>query len=144
MQCLKDQYTQSWFTEIEGKNIYSNYKIFKEKISMEKYLTALSEPLACSFAKFRMLNHKLPIQRGRVLNIPYNERLCTLCERQDIGDEFHYIFICPKFKNERKRFLRKYYHYKPNALKLNLLCTTNNKRELAKLATFAKIIMGNF
>ena len=109
---------------------------------MEKYITTLSEPLACSLAKFRMLSHKLPIQRGRVLNIPYNERLCTLCDRHEIGDEFHYIFICPRLQTERKQFLKKYFNHKPNALKLHILFNTNNK--LAKLATFVKFIMSNF
>ena len=140
-QCLKDLYTQTWFAEIEGKKIYSNYKIIKEKISMGKYIITLSEPLACSLAKFRMLSNKLPVQKGRITNIPYSERFCTLCEQNDIGDEFHYIFECPSTEIERKQYLRKYFHYRPNALKFHLLFNTNNKRELTQLAIFVKVVM---
>ena len=35
---------------------------------------------------FRTLNHTLPIQRGRVMNLPYEDKLCTKCSSADIGD----------------------------------------------------------
>ena len=44
-----------------------------------------------------VLHHRLPIQRGRVMNLPYEDRLCTKCSSADIGDEFDYVFSCPFF-----------------------------------------------
>ena len=32
---------------------------------------------------------------------------CTLCLSSDIGDEFHYLFVCPYFHRERNLFLPK-------------------------------------
>ena len=143
-QCLKDQYTQLWFSEIEGKQIYCNYRLFKETISTEKYITILSEPLACSFARFRMLSHKLPIQKGRFMHVAHSERYCTMCSQQDIGDEFHYVLVCPTIEFERRHFLKKYFQTKPNVLKFQQLFTSKNRRELTQLAQFCKVIMGLF
>ena len=53
--------------------------------------------------KIGTLNHRLPIQRGRVMNLPYEDRLCTKCSSADIGDEFHYVFSCPFFVVARSR-----------------------------------------
>jgi hypothetical protein len=34
------------------------------------------------------------IECGRWQNIERNTRLCVLCQKQEIGDEFHYIMEC--------------------------------------------------
>jgi hypothetical protein len=36
---------------------------------------------------------KFPIETERWHNIVRNDIICTLC-RENIGDEFHYLFIC--------------------------------------------------
>jgi hypothetical protein len=33
----------------------------------------------------------LPIERGRWQNADRNLRICNLCDKKEIGDEFHYI-----------------------------------------------------
>ena len=55
------------------------------------------------FIKFRTANHKLPVETGRRENIPHAERKCSLCNKNDIGDEFHYLLICLYFATERTR-----------------------------------------
>ena len=45
----------------------------------EDYLQLLLFDLAYTLVHFRTLNHRLPIQRGRLLNVPYEDRLCTKC-----------------------------------------------------------------
>ena len=44
------------------------------------------------FTQFRLGNTKLPAETGRWVNIDRNERYCTLCNRNEIGDEFHLLF----------------------------------------------------
>ena len=34
-------------------------------------------------------------------------RNCLLYNRQEIGDEFHYLLVCPFFNSECKRFMEK-------------------------------------
>ena len=48
--------------------------------------------------RFRITNHKLPIEPGRRNNIGRSNRLCIGCNTNDIGDEFHYIFECKNRK----------------------------------------------
>ena len=99
---LRDQYIHQWSSEIESKEIYYNYRMFKNVFAPEDYLQILPLNLAYTFVHFRTLNHRLPIQRGRVMNLPYEDRLCTKCSSADIGDEFHYVFSCPFLAESRK------------------------------------------
>ena len=69
--------------------------MFKNVFAPGDYLQILPLNFACTFVNFRTLKHRLPIQRGRVLNLPYEHRLCTRCSSADIGDKFHYVFSCP-------------------------------------------------
>ena len=42
----------------------------------------------------RISCHLLPIESGHYKKIPRVERLCPLCNRSEIGDEFHYSLKC--------------------------------------------------
>ena len=94
---LRDQYIQQWSSEFESKEIYYNYQMFKNVFVPEDYLQILPLNLVYTFVHFKTLNHRLPIQRRRVMNLPYEDRLCTKCSSADIGDEIHYDFSCPFF-----------------------------------------------
>ena len=67
---------------------------------------------------------------------------CKICDKNKIGDEFHYLFICPVLQEDRNRLLfvlptiSKYVVYKF----IELMSTTNMK-DLRKLAEFATIII---
>ena len=82
-----------------------NYRIFKTAFGLEKYFTILPCDLVYCLSKFRCVSHRLPVECGRFLNIDRSERLCELCNSNEIGDEFHYIFNCEFFNNERLKFL---------------------------------------
>ena len=41
--------------------------------------------------KFRLSNHRLPVQHRRSLGIPRDEGICTVCESGAVGDEFLYL-----------------------------------------------------
>ena len=111
-QRLRDQYQQEWHAELNSNELFYNYRMYKQNFQYEEYLNLLPENLAINFMKFRLLNHKLPIQKGRFLGIERNERLCEKCNLNELGDEFHYIFVCPFFLSARKRFLKPYYRKK--------------------------------
>ena len=141
---LKDQYIQEWFSNLNSKEVFYNYRLFKSQLSFENYFKVLPENLALTFARFRTLNHRLPIQRGRALGIPHNERICPKCNSDELGDEFHYVFNCPFFKEYRHRYLTKFYYKHPNVLKFHTLFNNANKSRLNKLIAFLKIIMSSF
>ena len=138
---LQDQFVQTWHSEINNNEFYYNYRMYKENFEFEKYLSILPVNLANAVLKFRTLNHKLPIQKGRTLGIPRQDRICHKCSSGDLGDEFHYIFVCPFFTNYRKQLLRCYYYARPNSVKFRELFSTTKKSLLLKLAKFMTLVM---
>ena len=50
--------------------------------------------------KYRIGNHQLPVETGRLDDAPLNERKCNIYITNDIGhvgDEYHYLFACDFF-----------------------------------------------
>jgi hypothetical protein len=99
---------------------------------------------AINLCKFRTSCIKIPVVTGRFNNIDRMDRLCTLCNIDDIGDEFHYIFICDHFNQLRQKYLSKYYIKGYNVLKMEKLFATDKKIELKNLAAFIKCIIEYF
>ena len=142
-QTLLDLYIQDWNNRISESFKGKNYSVFKNIISLEPYLIYLPRSFYLPLCKFRTGNHKLPIETGRWENIPLNERMCILCNL-DIGDEFHYLFKCPYFTEERVRYLKPYFYTRPNMIKFNLLLSTKNLSALTNLSKYVDIIMKTF
>ena len=60
---------------------------------------------AIDFSRFRCGNHKLPDVAGRYNNIERCNRVCSLCNLNTVGDEYHYIYVCPAFNQERVAYV---------------------------------------
>ena len=60
-QVLWDQCIQQWSLETESKEIYYNYRMFKNVFGPEDYLQILPLNLAYTFVHFWTLDHRLPI-----------------------------------------------------------------------------------
>ena len=91
-----------------------------------------------------MSNHKLPVEIGRWENTPLDERKYNICSKHDIGDEFHYLFVCNYFQAERKQVLKSYYYKRPNVIKFKDLLCTDNVKDLTQLSKFVNIILQKF
>ena len=137
---LLDQFKQEWASEIFNSPKTLCYRIFKTDFCYEKYLSILPPHLMYYICKFRCSSHRLPIESGRWNNTPRNDRLCTLCDLQEIGDEFHYIFTCKNLQVERKNLLPEYCHKYPNILKLITVFNSTNVIVLENLAKFIKCV----
>jgi hypothetical protein len=55
--------------------------------------------------RFADLKQQLPIETGWWQNISRENRKCTLWNRSQIGDEYHYIFECNYYTPKRKQSL---------------------------------------
>ena len=142
---LTDQYQQSWKEEIDRNNICITYRLIKTEFCFEKYLINLYHLARRNLLKFRLSSHRLPIQHLRYTDIPRHDRLCTLCDMNELGDEFHYLFSCKHqeiFRN-RKTLLSKYFQNNPNVIKLHHLFNTTSKKKLIKLCKFISIIFSH-
>lgn len=91
--------------------------------------------------KCYLSKYHLPIEIGSWARIPLNERLCNNCNK--LGDEFHFLFECTLFENERRRFLKPYYYRRPNVIKTNELMNTKSKQVFLNLCKFIKCILNH-
>ena len=67
--------------------------------------------------------------------------MCEVCTNgQKLGDEFHYIFECPTFSVDRRKYIPATFR-RPNMINFNNLFTSDNRLTLLKLAIFVKKIM---
>ena len=137
---LLDNFIQDWYASVDHDSIYLNYRMFKTTFTQEKYIKLLPTNLAIKLAKFRTTNNLLPVNTLRFDNIPRNERKCEKCQMEEIGDEFHYIFICPYFAVKRRACLPKYFQRRPNAIKFNELFNSK-KKTLLKLVHFVEFML---
>ena len=105
---INDLYIQEWNAKIQASSKGKNYSIYKIEMGLERYLLDLCSKFCFPLCRYRTGNRRLPVETGRWANIPLDERKCTLCD-QDIGDEYHYLFTCPYFANDREEYLKSYF-----------------------------------
>ena len=87
------------------------------------------------------MNHRLPIEFGRFINIQRARRKCKLCNN---GDEYHYMFVCSFFKCDRKKHIAPYLYKKPNTLKFSELMNVEDVTIMTQTAIFCKKIVSYF
>ena len=129
-------FIQKWHSEIEQTSNTNLYKYFKTNFQRIFYLENLPIQLSRKIVRFLSRNHRLPVEIGRWQNKPYTcrERKCMVCT--DIGDEFHYLFICPLFLNDRLRYINEYYRIRPC---MGKLITLINSNDVTLLTNFSKL-----
>ena len=89
---LKDLYISEWNLCVNSKVSCLNYKIYKQALCFEPYLSCLPSYLAKVFCKFRCRNFKLPVLLHSFDNS--HSKYCSLCGNNFIGDEFHFLLEC--------------------------------------------------
>jgi hypothetical protein len=58
---------------------------------------------------------RIAINEGRWNNIKREDRICSYCNKGEIEDEQHFIFICPTWSGFRRQ-LRQYRIFKQNSI----------------------------
>jgi hypothetical protein len=104
-----------------------NNRIFKTDFKFEEYFDILDEQNYLLLCKFRTTNHKLSIEKGRWSNIPRENRYCELCQKNQIGDEYHCIFECTNLSEKRTSLLPNHLIERPNIIKFKNLMTNPAK-----------------
>ena len=114
-----------------------------EEKTLQKYFK-LPRQYMYVLCKFRCANSKIPTILGRYSNKPLEDRTCTLCESNEIGDEFHYLFKCSKFKDERIKYIKEYFLNNPTEHKMKELFNGPTIKQLLNLAKFVYKIIQEF
>jgi hypothetical protein len=73
-------------------------------------------------------------------NIQYQYLTCNIWDKNEIGDEFHYVLQCPSLHDDRRRLLDSTYLTRVNVLKFANLFQSINKIKLRHICKFIKII----
>ena len=133
---LQSQFIQTWQRTLDTTSIYTIYRMVKPTFTQSPYISMLINNCTIPLARFITTNNKLPVNVLRYLDVDRRDRICTKCNQRDIGDEFHYLFICPFFTVKRNEVMPKWYRTRPNAIKFQSLFNTNNKQILLKLKHF--------
>jgi hypothetical protein len=56
------------------------------------------------FLRFRMGVHGLPIDVGRWRGVPRSRRTCDKCDTGVVGDEHHFVLVCPALAAVRTQY----------------------------------------
>eukprot|EP00918_Siedleckia_nematoides_P055132 GHVU01120244.1.p1 GENE.GHVU01120244.1~~GHVU01120244.1.p1 ORF type:complete len:281 (-),score=3.44 GHVU01120244.1:191-1033(-) len=132
-QRITDQYLQSWSEKVNGMNRLELYKNIKTELKFENYLDEIANvKQRKALTKFRCSAHNLAIETGRHNNIPRNERVCKLCNNNNIENEYHFTLICPALRENRLKYIPKSVTSFPNLTKLYNFCKSANKQLLSK------------
>ena len=136
-----DQYKQKCLSLIHESEKCVLYKFFKTEHSYENYLS--NTEVMHSLSRFRTGNNKLPVN---IINdeIARNQRMCNQCDRNRLGDEYHFLFECPKFKRLREKYIQRYYHENPNMTKFVELMKCEENTTLHRLAKFITIGLNSY
>ncbi|MEW8152430.1 MAG: reverse transcriptase family protein [Candidatus Thiodiazotropha endolucinida] len=141
---LIDQNLQNWHSSLQHSSKGINYQLFKNDVNLEPYFLLLQPKHFIPLVKFRTGNHYFPIETKRWEGIPLNQRRCTLCNCNDIADEFHYLINCSYFSTQRQKYIQRYYYIRPNILKYKELLALTSTIKLKKLCVFIKILLNHF
>ena len=136
---IYDQYLQKWSTDISllpKARTYTSFKSYND-LDIEKYLTIVNNiNHRNALIRFRCSSHNLMIEEGRFRKIERNNRLCKQCNMNVIEDEFHFLLVCPTFRQLRCQSLPNYYCHWPTKAKFKSLMTTKQNSTINKLAKF--------
>ena len=134
---VKDIHQQLILSCIQNSSKGALYQHLVDNFTLQFYLRKfLDTRCQIYIAKFRLSSHNLKIESGRFHNVTRRNRICNLCQLQDIEDEFHFILKCPIYNEYRQKFVKRYYRTRPSVFKLTQLLSTNNIKELNNLGKY--------
>jgi hypothetical protein len=117
---LMDMHEENWLHSVSIKPKLRTYKLFKETLHVENYvLYNLSISERSVMAQFRLGILPLNIETGRFRNQPIEERICDLCELNEIEDESHFLFKCTLYNDLRKIWMENILRINENFVQLD-------------------------
>ena len=133
-----DTFKQCWYNDIARSRSLALYKEYKHDFEYELYLTKLPSKFRISMSQLRLSAHQLRIETGRYLQNRTDraQRLCTLCDKSEAEDEYHFVIICPSYINLRQMYIHPYYFRKPSVFKFTQLMQNKNMSILKKLGKY--------
>lgn len=134
---ILDNYYQSWYANINNTSKLETYCLIKHTFGFEEYLDFIKDKkIRISLTQFRVSSHDLNIEVGRYTNITRNQRICTNCSMNILECEYHFLLVCPKYRDLRIKFFPPYYCHWPTYNKFESLLCQNSKLVKEKIAKY--------
>ena len=141
-QRLHDQYRQKLDAAIVQSSKCSFYSsLTNDNFALANYLTVLPFKRRICLTKFKLSNHRLPIELLRYAGINKELRTCTKCNNNEIGDEIHYLLNCSYFQKYRKSYIGKYLSKPPTINNVIYMFNSCDFHILSDLSKFTHRIM---
>ena len=86
-------------------------------------------------SRFRGGLLRLNCNEGRYNGIPFDERVCPLCEG-GIETEYHFLLICPNLAHIRSKYISAVWYTFPSTEKFIQLCTTTNSQVINNMSRY--------
>ena len=139
IQRIHDVYITEWREAMEKSTRLYLYREIKCNFGLEFYLTNIkNKKYRDTLCKFRCISHDLAIETGRrgSNRVERQNRICIYCEKRDIEDEYHFLFICPLYKELRIKYIDKKLWKSPSMYNLVKLLKIEEPNTLKDLARF--------
>ena len=133
---LLDQFYQSWRSSVQESEKLCVYKLIKTEFSMENYLLNDFNVRMMSLLRFGTL--KLNVEIGRYINQPRSDRLCKCCSMDCIENEYHFVMVCPAYRQFRLKYFSRHYCSWPNMNKFCSLLTSKSKKVIYNIMSFLR------
>ena len=138
---IEDIALQKWNTYVSTSSMCRMYILFFKQLDFENYLLHSNYRDRISLSKLRCANSKLPIYKHIYI---YDSDVCTLCNLNVCGDEYHYVLICPFFKHSRTMYLKSYFYTRPSLYKFGYLFRWSSNKTISNLSKLVNIIFNQF
>ena len=134
---LADIAKQNWKSDVEANSKLSTYREIKSLLEPEKYLKEINNYfMPRQTVKFRISDHSLMIEKGGHHGMLRVDRICKQCHIGCIEDEFHFLLVCPKYKDLLEQYLPKYHTNSPNLRKFVDVLHSSNGEILRNLSLY--------
>ena len=98
-----------WQTNVPMKPKLRTYSFIKSYIEPEPYVTEFIPKFKRSLlAQLRIGILPLNIEIGRYYRVDLDDRVCTLCNMNEIEDEIHFLVSCSSYTDIRNIYFSKY------------------------------------
>ena len=106
-QRLLDQYNQIIISSLNESPKLTLYRRSKNGSRTEKYLDCIYEnKYKVSLSRFRLSSHNLMIETCLYNGMPRDERLYNFCNMRKVEDEYHFLLVCPKYTELRRKYFK--------------------------------------
>ena len=86
-----------------------------------------------ALTRFRTSSHSLMTETGRYENTPREQRICQFCNMGKINDEYHFLLVCPNYRDLRRKFFKPYFCHRPTLMKFETLLSKDSEISVTNL-----------